>query len=73
MGRAQRVEPLEDGERRLGLPQRQGIAAHEMELTGLVDQAVDLVGQGGEVVAADRDALLQEVVGVPRSSWPGSG
>ena len=59
-----RVNPLDDRERGLRLAQGQGVAAHQHQLAGLFDQTVDLVGQGGQVVAPDGDALLEEMIGV---------
>src|SRR5208337_5677696 len=57
--RTQRVESIQNRERRLGFTEGQGIAAHQVKLAGLIDQPIDLVGQGGKIVAADGDALLE--------------
>ena len=35
-----------------------------MELAGFVDQPIDLVSQGGKVIAADGDAFFEEMVGI---------
>src|SRR5208337_5598676 len=61
--RTQCVESIQNRERCLGFTEGQGIAAHQVKLAGLIDQPIDLVGQGGKIVAADGDALLEEVVG----------
>src|SRR5690242_9861177 len=38
---------------------------HRRHARRIVEQPVDLVGEDGQVVAADRGALLEQVVGVP--------
>ena len=43
-----------------------------VQLAGLIDQPIDLVGQGGKIVAADCDAFLEEMVKMA-SSCPGIG
>ena len=42
-----------------------GAGLHGGEARGVVEEAVELVGEHRQVVTADGDALFEEVVGVP--------
>ena len=48
-----------------GRASRSDVGPHRREPRGVVEQAVDLVGEHRQVVAADRRPFLQQVVGVP--------
>src|SRR5206468_830305 len=58
-------QPRGDVEGRPGAREPERIGAERRESRGVVEQAVDLVGEGRRVVAPDRRPLLEQVVAVP--------
>ncbi len=60
----ERPKRLHDRLRRLRPRDSQGVGFHRGQSSRVVQQVVDLVGQHGQVVAADRRAFFEEVVAV---------
>jgi len=55
-----------------GRASRRALARMAAKRSRSSEQAVDLVGEHGQVIAADRRSFLEQVVEF-RSSWPGIG